>query len=99
MIRRPPRSTRTYPLFPYTTLFRSQPLHRAAIGLDPALAQARLDPAGHLVGPHLSGHDQAAGTGNGFAPLATMLLAPLPAGDQPDDVRGRLRAEIGRAHV
>src|SRR3546814_14222183 len=24
MIRRPPRSTRTYPLFPYTTLFRSR---------------------------------------------------------------------------
>src|SRR3546814_10237669 len=28
MIRRPPRSTRTDTLFPYTTLFRS-PLHRA----------------------------------------------------------------------
>src|SRR3546814_2040758 len=30
MIRRPPRSTRTDTLFPYTTLFRSlrQPLHR-----------------------------------------------------------------------
>src|SRR3546814_11045962 len=26
MIRRPPRSTRTGPLFPYTTLFRSAPL-------------------------------------------------------------------------
>src|SRR3546814_19766249 len=26
MIRRPPRSTRTYPLFPYTTLFRSRRL-------------------------------------------------------------------------
>src|SRR3546814_6394882 len=26
MIRRPPRSTRTDTLFPYTTLFRSQPL-------------------------------------------------------------------------
>src|SRR3546814_2071747 len=26
MIRRPPRSTRTDPLFPYTTLFRSPPL-------------------------------------------------------------------------
>src|SRR3546814_3799656 len=25
MIRRPPRSTRTYTLFPYTTLFRSDP--------------------------------------------------------------------------
>src|SRR3546814_9478619 len=24
-----------------------------------------------------------------------MLLAPLPAGDQQDDVRGRLRAEVG----
>src|SRR3546814_9513423 len=28
MIRRPPRSTRTDTLFPYTTLFRSQPLAR-----------------------------------------------------------------------
>src|SRR3546814_18458180 len=26
MIRRPPRSTRTYTLFPYSTLFRSPPL-------------------------------------------------------------------------
>src|SRR3546814_20517529 len=31
MIRRPPRSTRTDPLFPYTTLFRSQD-QRAALG-------------------------------------------------------------------
>src|SRR3546814_14483799 len=29
MIRRPPRSTRTTTLFPYTTLFRSQPIERA----------------------------------------------------------------------
>src|SRR3546814_19436392 len=28
MIRRPPRSTRTYTLFPYTTLFRSRRDHR-----------------------------------------------------------------------
>src|SRR3546814_8144888 len=43
MIRRPPRSTRTDTLFPYTTLFRSTPLrrhgrqHLAALtaGLDP----------------------------------------------------------------
>src|SRR3546814_13732062 len=28
MIRRPPRSTRTDTLFPYTTLFRSLPCHR-----------------------------------------------------------------------
>src|SRR3546814_4141232 len=29
MIRRPPRSTRTYTLFPYTTLFRSSDLGRS----------------------------------------------------------------------
>src|SRR3546814_4786120 len=29
MLRRPPRSTRTYTLFPYTTLFRSRRLWRA----------------------------------------------------------------------
>src|SRR3546814_16377304 len=28
MLRRPPRSTRTYTLFPYPTLFRSLPSHR-----------------------------------------------------------------------
>src|SRR3546814_7292213 len=34
MIRRPPRSTRTEPLFPYTTLFRSVD---SAIAADPAI--------------------------------------------------------------
>src|SRR3546814_15430224 len=33
MIRRPPRSTRTDTLFPYTTLFRSQGRHRAQLRL------------------------------------------------------------------
>src|SRR3546814_10055600 len=32
MIRRTPRSTRTDTLFPYTTLFRSAPVHRRAAG-------------------------------------------------------------------
>src|SRR3546814_16026155 len=36
MIRRPPRSTRTDTLFPYTTLFRSEP--------RPALAPGRVHP-------------------------------------------------------
>src|SRR3546814_9547431 len=33
MIRRPPRSTRTDTLFPYTTLFRSAPVQRDALVL------------------------------------------------------------------
>src|SRR3546814_16995988 len=40
MIRRPPRSTRTYTLFPYTTLFRScaddQPVEDL-VGVDPSI--------------------------------------------------------------
>src|SRR3546814_4967044 len=34
MIRRPPRSTRTDTLFPYTTLFRSYPRDRGPCGRD-----------------------------------------------------------------
>src|SRR3546814_19115575 len=40
MIRRPPRSTRTDTLFPYTTLFRSR-----SYGLREFVFQPRLDPA------------------------------------------------------
>src|SRR3546814_7712859 len=38
MIRRPPRSTRTHTLFPYTTLFRSD-VH---VGLEDGIAAQRL---------------------------------------------------------
>src|SRR3546814_8056067 len=40
MIRRPPRSTRTDTLFPYTTLFRSGQQIAPAAGHDPRLAEA-----------------------------------------------------------
>src|SRR3546814_2826785 len=40
MIRRPPRSTRTDTLFPYTTLFRSDPSPRAA-SRDPSFRSCR----------------------------------------------------------
>src|SRR3546814_5615728 len=40
MIRRPPRSTRTYTLFPYTTLFRSQ--HRRLVDARGFLAGQEL---------------------------------------------------------
>src|SRR3546814_2103270 len=41
MIRRPPRSTRTYTLFPYTTLFRSGPNNEAPTGTGEFAFQAR----------------------------------------------------------
>src|SRR3546814_9543061 len=57
MIRRPPRSTRTDTLFPYTTLFRSQPCRhpdrRAAsgqIGRWPRRAAERPNDGGQAAG-------------------------------------------------
>src|SRR3546814_4647699 len=44
MIRRPPRSTRTDTLFPYTTLFRSLAMGEAAVGLHQLVGGA----GGHL---------------------------------------------------
>src|SRR3546814_8775213 len=46
MIRRPPRSTRTDTLFPYTTLFRSG----AAVGVGPAAIDVALFPEQPGVG-------------------------------------------------
>src|SRR3546814_16617079 len=53
MIRRPPRSTRTDTLFPYTTLFRSLARERHLRALD--------DARGHLIlaDEHASDSDQA----------------------------------------
>src|SRR3546814_8526437 len=59
MIRRPPRSTRTDTLFPYTTLFRSDggekgqtqgALEQYAINLNERAAEGRVDP---LIGRDL----------------------------------------------
>src|SRR3546814_10036215 len=59
MIRRPPRSTRTDTLFPYTTLFRSQGHHRLQSGrtdqaLCPMLPSHRLRSRTLLVQTKLS---------------------------------------------
>src|SRR3546814_16589808 len=56
MIRRPPRSTRTDTLFPYTTLFRSAVLHRIAVVADDEFEQVVGEDriaAFFLIGDHL----------------------------------------------
>src|SRR3546814_11299094 len=53
MIRRPPISTRTYTLFPYTTLFRSLRILRASVGQQVGFRGADevvLAQAAHVVG-------------------------------------------------
>src|SRR3546814_10295870 len=50
MIRLPPRSKRTDTLFPYTTLFRSQLLHEAAVQLQRVgLGDSLYEQAGNLA--------------------------------------------------
>src|SRR3546814_17794796 len=96
MIRRPPRSTRTYTLFPYTTLFRSAHLlQRTLLELaHPLLAHAErfaeLLQGGAVVA-------EAAGAADGLLALAQLqqgLLDPFIA--SPAVVEGHyeiLRAE------
>src|SRR3546814_3914101 len=82
MIRRPPRSTRTDTLFPYTTLFRSARqvgLRRGAVGLlDEAL---EAEAAGAAV--------------NGFAALhvAVAGFRPVGIGAESHDPAARGRSE------
>src|SRR3546814_1602987 len=59
MIRRPPRSTRTDTLFPYTTLFRSrdpndQPFHEALAPHCPQPLRLRHQPFEHGSSSHLT---------------------------------------------
>src|SRR3546814_15651325 len=111
MIRRPPRSTRTYTLFPYTTLFRSVDIDE----LDQTrLRMRRLGEAQRTMLDRLS-----AGVAQ-FTPERTLAFCNLPfrrlfamrnewLADKPefDRVLERMREanrvpevrEIGRAHV
>src|SRR3546814_12699057 len=105
MIRRPPRSTRTDTLFPYTTLFRSDFIGREALESQEAAGTARrmiglvMDEKGVLR------HGQKVLTPGGegeilsgtFSPTLgkAIAFARVPAGDAADDadvrvdIRGR----------
>src|SRR3546814_2374101 len=70
MLRRPPRSTRTDTLFPYTTLFRSL---KAIVGVAQVVAARRAALAGHAIADERI----AAGVGarRGAAECARLLRA------------------------
>src|SRR3546814_16231642 len=95
MIRRPPRSTRTDTLFPYTTLFRSKAVLMAAI--DRAFAQ--------LENTAARAAEQAAALSK-IAALTRREQAVLEglADGSPNKIIAfelgvSSRTEIGRAHV
>src|SRR3546814_16336977 len=101
MIRRPPRSTRTYTLFPYTTLFRSaaRPADRAGRAGPPWPARARRDPPpgeparrANAVRGAVRIRELSGGTAS--------RAVRRPRHQRYRGTRGTaLSAEIGRAHV
>src|SRR3546814_1356903 len=66
MIRRPPRSTRTDTLFPYTTLFRAM-IGNQADGMVKVTAEKLPDGrAGRIVGVHMAGPWVTEQLGSGY---------------------------------
>src|SRR3546814_3210873 len=92
MLRRPPRSTRTDPLFPYTTLFRSHSLLGGAPAPEksrPALCWLRhhhdiRSQTAVRLQPHLGGRQTAHRSG---------VLRPAGASAEPGLPVDRLRSE------
>src|SRR3546814_14580199 len=95
MIRRPPRSTRTDTLFPYTTLFRSERevtmlLGKRVVSVDPAAHHVTTD------GGETIGYGKLVWATGGHP-----RMLPIPGGDLPGVQGVRTRADadakIGRA--
>src|SRR3546814_14746824 len=97
MIRRPPRSTRTDTLFPYTTLFRSKFVLasiaiNALIGIIAIVSGDFSDLDGKVLVTSLSV--------TGASVLALANLAARTRGDlRYIPAAGAVASEIGRAHV
>src|SRR3546814_12009293 len=93
MIRRPPRSTRTDTLFPYTTRFRSdlapQDLRSRAVGrviVGWSVAMVLGVPAAALLAEQL-GWRGAYAIIAGVAGIAALSVLSLPAADRPQGDR------------
>src|SRR3546814_2534244 len=99
MIRRPPRSTRTDTLFPYTTLFRS--VRPAAAGhRGGAFALPALRAPAELVREHPG--VQLAGAARQVPLMPRADFAAVPAGGTADDAAGagvRVAVEVRLAGV
>src|SRR3546814_7423509 len=107
MIRRPPRSTRTDTLFPYTTLFRSPARVRAtASSMDSAAAGSRRRQAPLLilwlrltcrVPPRSFLYSQKVDLGSGLRALDLAAPFPVALGDggvgAEEGVLGHVRSE------
>src|SRR3546814_12286128 len=106
MIRRPPRSTRTDTLFPYTTLFRSPVPREGGMFKADLIDVVPFCPAG---GKTVAGWDFA-GSKRKKSPFTVRVLMTRIGGDiyirdvqrkqtNPTELNAMVKSEIGRAHV
>src|SRR3546814_7630062 len=95
MIRRPPRSTRTDTLFPYTTLFRSEAERgrdvEAIVAIMVELAVGIAIERGQAIAPMVAGIDRAADVERA---LLALMRPPLQ-----DDLAERIGRRALAAHV
>src|SRR3546814_10641110 len=103
MIRRPPRSTRTDTLFPYTTLFRS---HRPRLASDGSarahrLTRSSLDIEAALQRSFRQGGDDIDDAANGLAAPENRLWATQHFDTRriPDEQMGEIIATPGRGRI
>src|SRR3546814_20583964 len=94
MIRRPPRSTRTDTLFPYTTLFRSETLSELCVRRDETASRANLRMEAEFV---LLSYDSEAPVLSGKSSSTTsydILDNPFATTVSEDDARKRALREV-----
>src|SRR3546814_4748651 len=100
MIRRPPRSTRTDTLFPYTTLFRSVGIHRILVADREAGAAIHIgfhvDPGQALAGFGIDALVEALRglIGEIKVQLGAALIITQPAAEQPVALRQTVRGRV-----
>src|SRR3546814_18391669 len=98
MLRQPPRSTRTYPLFPYTTLFRSQSVAADRMhAFDGVTTTLELEVGALPVAQWYEVQARVPRALNYGTSAAWVLARKVAFGGF--QARGGVNPEIGRAHV
>src|SRR3546814_14024104 len=96
MIRRPPSSTRTDTLFPYTTRFRSVEPVVEGTAVEPELLRESLEPARARIGPRCAIEDIDAGI---IGVRCLVVLVPAIGGDRGQIDIAKRPVELARNTV
>src|SRR3546814_20431227 len=97
MKQRPPKSTRTDTLYPYTTLYRSPSQEPSALAAPLDAAPSEADAGSASEAPAPQEPETVPSTAPAAEPVESAALDPVALPPTAND--GTTRYEIGRAHV